>query len=405
MPWNEQRVMSLKLQFVDRATRKDANISDLCREFGISRQTGHKWLRRHRELGYLGLVEESRRPDSSPSRAGGEIVLAILDHRNRHPSWGPHKIARLLQGNFGAEAPSRTTVARVLKRLGKVKSRRPPVRVWTIDGRPRVEVTGCDDVWTIDFKGWWRALNGQRCEPFTVRDAHSRYVLTAALLGSTRTRPVRGILERLFREHGTPRAIQCDNGSPWICTRSRGGLTQLSAWLVSLGIRLIQSRPGKPQDNGGHERMHRDMAELQLAPARSRRTQQVALDKWTLDFNHVRPHDALGGKTPSDVYRPCHREPIMRIPIYPADYNVRRVNSGGSIKLHGDTVRISEALRGQLVGLRYEGGLRWRAHFHELDLGIVEIASIDEALSMLPVEDPPAVNPSEAIHQVDAVNT
>ena len=125
-----------------------------------------------------------------------------------------------------------------------------------------------------EIQGWWRARNGQKCEPFTVRDAHSRFVLAATLLPGARGALVRGVLEQLFHEHGTPRAIQCDNGSPFVCTRARGGLTQLSAWLVSLGIRLIRSRPGKPQDNGGHERMHRDLAELELAPARSRRAQQ-----------------------------------------------------------------------------------------------------------------------------------
>jgi transposase len=163
--------MSLKLQFVERAVVKGANLTELCHEFGVSRQTGHKWVRRYRELGPLGLVDQSRRPDSNPTSTGEEVVLAILELRNRHPSWGPDKISRVLLRSFGPAAPSRTTVARALRRLGKVKRRRPPVRIWTVDGRPYVEVAGPDDLWTMDFKGWWRARNGQRCEPFTVRDA------------------------------------------------------------------------------------------------------------------------------------------------------------------------------------------------------------------------------------------
>ena len=395
MPWKEQRTMSLKLQFVERAAQKGSNLSALCEEFGVSRQTGHKWLRRYRELGPLGLVEQSRRPDSSPGGTGEDVVLAILALRNQHPSWGPDKISRVLQRRLAADAPSRSTVVRILRRLGKVRRRRPPVRIWSVDGRPRVEVSGADDLWTMDFKGWWRAGNGQRCEPFTVRDAHSRFVLAATLLPGARGALVRGVLEQLFHEHGTPRAIQCDNGSPFVCTRARGGLTQLSAWLVSLGIRLIRSRPGKPQDNGGHERMHRDLAELELAPARSRRAQQRDCDRWLVDFNNVRPHEALGGKTPAEVYKPSHRAPAVQLPNYPPDYKVRRVNRVGIIKIFGDCVYVSASLRGQLVGLQHERGMQWRAYFHEVDLGLVEIVNINDALSMLSAPESIAVNPNE----------
>jgi putative transposase len=394
MPWKAQRAMSLKLQFVERAVVKGANLSELCREFGVSRQTGHKWVRRYRELGPLGLVDESRRPDSNPTSTGEEVVLAILELRNRHPSWGPDKISRVLLRSFGPAAPSRTTVARALRRLGKVKRRRPPVRIWTVDGRPHIEVSRPDDLWTMDFKGWWRARNGQRCEPFTVRDAFSRFVFAGRLLPRKRGALVRRVLEQLFTEYGTPGAIQCDNGPPFVSTRARGGLTELSAWLVSLGIRLVRSRPAKPQDNGGHERMHRDMAELELTPAASRRAQQHDCDRWLIDFNNVRPHDALGGKTPAEVYKPSHRNPTLRLPTYPPEYKVRRVNRLGVIKLNGDCVYVSQSLRQQLVGLQHESGLRWRAYFHEVDLGIIEIANINDALSMLSAPESMAVNPN-----------
>src|ERR1700760_2758521 len=393
MPWKEQRAMSLKLEFAERASKEGSNLSALCVEFGISRQTGHKWLRRYKKLGPLGLVEQSRRPDTSPSGTGEDVVLAILALRNQHPSWGPDKISRILQRTFGDMAPSRSTVARTLQKLGKVKRRRSPVRIWSVDGRPRVEVSGADDLWTMDFKGWWRAGNGQKCEPFTVRDAHSRFVLAATLLPGARGALVRRVLERLFHEHGTPRAIQCDNGSPFVCTRARGGLTQLSAWLVSLGIRLIRSRPAKPSDNGGHERMHRDLAELELRPARSRRAQQRDCDRWLVDFNNVRPHEALGGKTPAEVYKPCHRAPAMQLPNYPPEYKVRRVNRLGLVKLHGDAVYVTCSLQGQLIGLRHESGLQWRAYFHEVDLGIIEIVNINDAISALPS---PALSAPEA---------
>ena len=370
--------MGEKLKFVEAAILPGANISALCAEHSISRLTGHKWLRRYRELGYLGLVEQSRRPQSSAS-VGEQIVSAIVELRSRHPSWGPAKIARILASRFGSEGPSRSTVARVLKRLGRIKRRRPPVRMWTVDGKPHVEVHASNDLWTIDFKGWWRSTKGERCEPFTVRDAYSRFLLAVELVPSTRGPVVRRILERLFRKHGVPRAIQCDNGAPWVSIRSRGGLTHLTVWLVSLGIRLIRSRVACPQDNGGHERMHRDLSELQLDPARTRREQQRAADRWLVDFNEVRPHDALGGKTPAEVYRVRERrKAVPRVPTYPPGWITRHVQNGGSICVDGDVVPIGTPLRGQVLGLQYESGLRWRAHFFDVDLGVIEIASLGD---------------------------
>jgi putative transposase len=283
---------------------------------------------------------------------------------------------------FGGDSPSRSTVARVLRRLGKVKRRRPMPRVWSVNGRPHVDVRGANELWTIDFKGWWNAGNGQRCEPLTVRDAHSRYVLAARLVASTTGATVKRVLVRLFREHGVPVAIQCDNGSPWVSTQARGGLTKLSAWLLSLGVRLIRSRPACPQDNGGHERMHRDMRELQLRPARTRSKQQVDCDRWLVDFNHVRPHSALGGRTPAEVYKPTERRPVAVIlPSYPPEWSSRRVGSRGVIHFEGDHVRIGVALTGKLVGLRFEGGLRWRVYFFEVDLGTIEVASLNGVVS------------------------
>jgi len=374
--------MSQKLEFVEKAIAPGANVSLLCREYRISRQTGHKWIRRYREFGPAGLVEQSRRPQSSPDATGEEIVLRVLKLKERHPSWGPNKIALVLARDLGADAPSRSTVARVLAKLGKVKSRRRPARVWMSEGRPVVEVREPNDLWTIDFKGWWRARNGDRCEPLTVRDAFSRKVLAVALLASTRTAQVRRILEGVFRLNGLPLAMLSDNGSPFICTRARGGLTQLSVWLVSLGIRIVRSRPACPQDNGGHERMHRDLSELELTPASSRRTQQLECDGWTVDFNHVRPHEALGGKTPAEVYRSSPRRSLLaRIPNYPPEWITRRVTRTGRVRINGDRVFLGSALAGQLVGLKQESGLIWRARFFDIDLGTVEIVPLTSAFA------------------------
>jgi transposase InsO family protein len=372
--------MSQKVEFIEKAIAPGANISALCREFGISRQTAHKWLRRFRERGYLGLVEQSRRPISSPLATAEDLVVSIIELRDKHPSWGAQKIARVLSRQLGPEAPSSSTVARVLHRLGKLKRRRPAARVWSVDGRPRVEVGAPNDLWTIDFKGWWRALNGERCEPLTVRDAFSRKVLAVTLVASTGAAAVQRVLERLFKAHGLPSAIQSDNGSPFICTRARGGLTVLSAWLVSLGIRIVRSRPGHPQDNGGHERMHRDLVELQVAPARSRRAQQKLCDRWLLDFNHVRPHDALGGKTPAELYRNSKRRSLSPlVPTYPAEWVTRRANKAGYVRIGGDQVFVTSAVARQLIGFRQESEWRWSARFFDVDLGTIEVLPIAHA--------------------------
>src|SRR5215475_7595506 len=292
MPWKEHRVMSSKIAFVDEAKKPNANIAELCRVHGISRQTGYKWLKRFRSRGYAGLEEASRRPKSTPLATGEEIVAALLTARVKRPRWGPRKLARILRREFGDATPSERTVARILERFGQVRHRRQRRGLSVVERAPQVSAQASNDVWTIDFKGWWRATDGGRCDPLTVRDAYSRFVLAIALLPRASGDEVRRVLARLFRRYGIPKAIQCDNGSPFVSTRSLAGLTKLSAWWISLGIRIVRSRPGCPQDNGGHERMHRDLrADVQLTPGASLAAEQRACDRWRQEFNHVRPHE------------------------------------------------------------------------------------------------------------------
>lgn len=378
MPWKEQRVMSLKIEFIKEATAPGASVSATCRAHGISRQTGHKWLRRYRDMGYPGLEEHSRRPVTSTVATEHGLVMEILALRTRKPSWGAKKIVGVLARKHGADTPSVSTVARLLRRFGRISKRRPPVRIWSVEGKTQVEVHACNDLWTIDFKGWWLARNRERCEPLTIRDAFSRMVLATALGPSTRGAVVRRHLTRLFRRHGVPRAIWADNGSPWVCMRSRGGLTMLSAWIVALGIEFHRSRVASPQDNGGHERMHRDLAELEQEPATSRRAQQTVCDRWRLEFNHVRPHEALSGKVPAEVFNVVEpRRMQERVPTYPPSWVTRRVHADGKISFRGDSVFLSSALAGRLVGLQHERALKWRAHYFGVDLGLVELAPTD----------------------------
>jgi putative transposase len=380
--------MSLKLEFVERATAPGAKLAPLCREFGVSRPTGAKWVKRFKEEGYAGLEERSRRPTSSPQSLAEELVMVVLTQRDRHPSWGAKKLRELLAKRYGDATPSMATIARILKRAGVVRERRRRKPLSVVDRAPSVAADAPNDVWTMDFKGWWRTHDGERCEPLTVRDAHSRYVLSIAVLGSTKGEAVREELERLFKKHGLPRAFQCDNGSPFISTRARGGLTALSVWLVSLGIRIVRSRPGCPQDNGGHERMHRDVAqEVQPWPSADLRAQQRELDRWRQEFNHVRPHEALDGKTPADLYKPSDRKLRELRPFaYPRAFLVRRVDVTGHVSCHGDKPYVGLALRGQSVGFEPREGLRWRLWFRDLDLGFIEL--LPEWFDRAALEDP-----------------
>jgi putative transposase len=373
MPWKEQRAMSQKMEFVERAAKGEP-VATLCREFGVSRTTGHKWVKRYKERGYEGLEEHSRRPKSVPLATAEDIVVAVLEARQAHPTWGPEKLAIVLRRRFREQTPSKRTIARILSRAQLIRKRvkrRPPN---VVERAPQVQAHAPNEVWTVDFKGWWRAVNRERCEPLTVRDAFSRLVL-ATVLCTTSTADAKSVFQQLFRKYSVPRAIQCDNGVPFVAVRSRAGLSALSAWWVSLGIRIVRSRLSCPQDNGAHERMHRDISEsVQLSPATDKRQQQRQLDKWRQEFNHVRPHQALKGKTPAEVYKaskPC-AAPSLPSP-YPASCYVTNVHRNGCFRIMGNPYFVSRALAGYDVGLEPLDPLHVRVWFCAIDLGVIEI--------------------------------
>jgi putative transposase len=378
MPWKERRAMEVRRQFVLAATARGANISQLCREFGISRNNGHKWIRRFRQEGEAGLAERSRRPLSSPGTSG-ETVVRIIELRQQYPKWGPKKLrALLLARSSQGDVPSVKTIARILDRVGEPRVRRVRRTLRSvIREREKLEVKAPNDVWTVDFKGWWRTMDGKRYEPLTVRDAYSRCVLALEMLGSMSAQAVRPAFERLFEVYGLPIVIRVDNGAPFACTSAPAGLSRLSAWWTSLGIRVSFSRPGHPQDNGSHERMHADVsAELEADPAASAKLQQRAADRWRQEFNGVRPHEAIGMKTPSALYvRSTRRYRGVRVPNYPATFVVRRVTQIGCVRYAGKTVFISESIGGFDVAVRKTKLGRLQVRFYELALGSFDLAN------------------------------
>jgi transposase InsO family protein len=390
MPWKEHRAMELRKEFVLAASEPGANLAKLCREHGISRTNGYKWLQRFRAEGREGLADRSRRPKST-SGTDVETVVRIIELRRRHSDFGAKKI-RVLLLRERLNAPSVKTIARILDRVGEPRIRKLRRRLKIVLREHQPLVLGApNDVWTADFKGWWRTRDGKRYEPLTVRDGFSRYVLCLKMLGSLRAEAVKPVFERLFERHGLPKVIRVDNGAPFACTSAPAGLSRLSAWWTSLGIRVSFSRPAHPQDNGAHERMHADVAaQLEADPADNLEVQQLAADRWRKNFNHVRPHEALQMKTPADLFVASPRRYRgVRSPQYPANYGVRRVTRPGCVHYLGRAIFISSSLAGYDVAIRKRAG-RIAVRFYDLNLGHFDLASA-------PLHNPPRLIP---LHQL-----
>lgn len=377
--------MDLREEFVLKAKAPGANISELCRDYAVSRKTGYKWLERFDAGGVEALADMSRRPARS-IETSGEVVLRVQELRRAHPRWGPKKLRVLLQRLFPAEdAPSVKTVQRILVRLGEPRLRRPR-RPTTEVARsaPRHEVAAPNDLWTVDFKGWWRTRDGSRCEPLTVRDAFSRFLLTVTLVGAAASATVKKVFERLFAQYGQPSSIHVDNGPPFGCVKARGGFTYLSAWWVALGIKVVFSRPGHPEDNGGHERMHEDMRfELEDAAAAHPVAQQADCDRWVHEFNHVRPHEALHMRTPAELYvRSTRPFRGLRQARYPTGFDVRKVRAGGTITFDGRRVFIGNGFRGYIVGIERRAATVLRVWFYEQDLGLFDVPELADQAAL-----------------------
>jgi putative transposase len=375
MPWKETDVVNLRTEFVLKALGGKVSFEELCREYGISRKTGYKWKERFFQEGLSGLGNHSRRPVRSPSQVPEAAVCEIVRLKLAHPAWGPRKIrAVYLRAHPNWQLPSESSFKRILDKAGLVTHRRR--RAQSESGRlsQRVEAERPNHVWTVDFKGWWRTGDRQRFEPLTVRDAYSRYLLSAKALDGA-GQAVRAEFERLFTRHGLPEMIRSDNGSPFACTRAPLGLSRLSAWWLALGIDLDRIPPARPDQNGGHERMHRDVAvEVEATPASDVVAQQAQLDVWRNAYNHERPHEAIGMRVPAELYASSPRSYPGEVTLeYPLGYLRRRVTSKGVISLQKTYIRVTEALAGWEVGLEPCGD-RFALWFCRLRLGEVDLA-------------------------------
>ncbi len=377
MPWKETCVMDSRLEFVMRALAEQMPFEDLCKEYGISRKTGYKWKERFVAQGLAGLEDLSRKPNNSPTQIAEDVLCEIIRIKNAHKGWGPRKVRQVYgRRHPKVELPSESTFKRVLEKAGLVKKRRRRASntCGRIDNRVVPEVP--NDLWTVDFKGWWYTANHQRCEPLTVRDDFSRFVLCANPLSDAKSITVRHQFERLFGDFGLPKAIRSDNGTPFACTRAPRGLSKLSAWWVAIGIDLDRIPPARPDQNGGHERMHRDIAmEVESCPETDLSQQRAALETWRHTFNFERPHEALGMRVPGDVYkkseRPWSKEPQEL--TYPAGFMKRKVASAGVVCFEGMRIVISTALAGWHVGIKSCGDEGFSVWLGALCLGTIDM--------------------------------
>jgi putative transposase len=365
--------MNQRTEFVLRAMKSD-NFRELCQEYGISAKTGYKWRERFLQYGVSGMAELSRRPRTNPKGLAEAVVCEIVRLKERHRHWGPRKLRKVYE-RMHEEVPSESSFKRVLERAGLVEARR--LRARTQSGRlySGRKASGPNEVWTVDFKGWWHVGGRQRCEPLTVRDEFSRYVLELRAVANARTETVRPCFDRLFEQHGLPGAIRSDNGAPFASDQGVLGLSKLSAWWVALGIDLERGRPGCPQDNGAHERLHLDV-ERELR-GKNPVEQQAGFDEWRRTFNQERPHEALGMRCPAELYQSSER----KYEGTPEDLEYegmdsRRVAKWGSISLGHQWVFISGALAGWSVGLEPCGQAKYNVWFGRLLLGQVDQATL-----------------------------
>ena len=357
------------------------NFRALCQEYGISTKTGYKWRERFLRQGLEGMEEESRRPRSSPNQLSEGQVCEMVKLKLVHRHWGPRKIRTLYHRRHG-QAPSESSFKRVLEQVGLTQPRRVregPREGGRLSSGRRAQ--GPNEVWTVDFKGWWRWGEAGRCEPLTVRDEFSRYVLELRAMDNARSQTVREAFERVFERHGLPEAIRSDNGAPFASVQALHGLSRLSAWWVALGIDLERGRPAHPQDNGGHERLHRDIAaELECM---GQGASAEALELWREQFNRERPHEALGMRCPAELYRDsARRYNGAEVQLSYPGMAKRLVDKNGMLSWNQQKVFVTRSLAGWELGLQRTEKGQLEVWFGRLLLGYLD--SVD--LSFLRAE-------------------
>jgi len=365
--------MDLRAEMMKRLAAGE-RITDLCSEYGISRKTGSKFSRRFKDHGIQGLADQSRAPKVIPHKTPDELIELIVAARVEHPTWGPKKLKDVLEEKLGRKLPSPSAIGTMLVRRGLVKPRKVRQRFKATTTSAR-ETMAPNDVWCIDYKGQFRMGDHTYCYPLTITDHYSRFILGCEGMAAISDEAAREVCEEVFRTYGLPTAMRSDNGAPFASV-GLAGLTKLSVYWLRLDIALERIRPGHPEENGRHERMHRTLKAETTRPARTNLLQQQErFDAFVEEFNHERPHEALSMKRPADVYSASPRALPKNLPelAYPTHDDVLLVNRHGHVQVPGvGQIILTSALASQPVGVREELDGRWLVSFANIDLGYAE---------------------------------
>jgi transposase InsO family protein len=346
MPWKEKTVEQTRREFVAEVLSKEKSMSKICREYGITRKTGYKWLERARNGEELS--DRKQRTGTHPNKTTAETEALILEERLRHPEWGARKLKRYLENRGNSGLPAQSTICGILKRNGMVMPEESEVHT----PYKRFEKENPNDMWQVDFKGDFGLLDSTRCYPLTVLDDHSRFSICLEAKDNQQSDGVFGSFRRVFREYGLPDSVLCDNGPPWGDCKP-GAITQFDVWMMQLGILPIHCRPLHPQTQGKDERFHRTLKDevLRRELFTDLTAAQRRFDRWRYEYNYERPHNALHLDTPSKRYRQSRRSMPMELkePEYDSGKNIRKVNCKGYVSIQSHRYYLSEALIGKLL--------------------------------------------------------
>ena len=375
MPWLQTDPMSERFRFVLAAREENATFASLCALFGVAPKTGYKWMHQYDSGGLEALRDRSRRPKGNSRRIPEEVAREFIALRHAHPTWGAKKLVGWVKlKEPERELPAPSTVGELLKQHGLVKARKR-VRHQTPRTEPLRHADKPNAVWAMDFKGWFRLGDGARCDPLTITDAFSRYLIcckAGAFLGDAVGRDVWFALLRAFEEHGIPDAIRVDNGQPWAAPKGRLGLTRLAVKILKADIALERIRPGKPQENGRHERFHLTLKQdTATPPAENMQAQQTRFDVFQREYNDERPHEALRQRPPREFFAPSTRPYPGQSPDpqYPSWYEVLTPSHEGNVRFQGEDYFISTALRRERLGfVEVEEGC-FEIHYCKMTVG------------------------------------
>jgi putative transposase len=384
MPWKKTEPMNERIKFIAAYLEEMEAFSDLCGRFNISRKTGYKWVERYEENGLISLADQSRAPLSNPHAVDDETVKLILSERERHPTWGPKKLIVLIKRkNSDLVLPVASTVGQILKRNGLIKKHRR--RIYSAPNADTLRVYDApNSVWCADFKGHF-PVGGKRCNPLTISDGFSRFLIRCDGLKRPLHAFAQPVFESAFREFGLPDAIRTDNGAPF-STLAPGGLSRLAIWWIKLGIRPERIMPGRPDQNGRHERMHRTLKAEAAHPPRSNfKLQQKAFDKFQQEYNFVRPHESLAQQTPASAYKKSNRMFPKRLPEidYPSHFKVLKTYPNGVISFNHSQWITSSVLRDEWVGLEEVADGRWKVYFGPVPLGMLDFRLAKQRVNRL----------------------